>query len=52
MQRKFQIRLRGSIHEILKSLADWAESLSPEEKAELRKALEAAAERWAADEQI
>jgi hypothetical protein len=39
VKRKFKIRLHGSIHEIMKSLADWAESLTPKEKSELRKAL-------------
>jgi hypothetical protein len=33
------VKLKGTPQEIMKSLADWAEGLSPEEKAELRKGL-------------
>jgi hypothetical protein len=42
-KQKFELRLQGTIHQIMKSLADWAESLTPKEKSELRKALEVAA---------
>jgi hypothetical protein len=38
-KQKFELRLQGTIHQIMKSLARWASALSPTEKVELREAL-------------
>jgi len=34
------VKLKGSPQEIMKSLAEWAKTLSPEQKAELRQGLQ------------